>query len=60
MFNDNWYLFILIIMLVFLADGNISHRECAVLLAIVFALAITNGTVTDGTTTTNCFCNHDV
>ncbi len=59
MFNDNWFLFLLIIMLVFLADGNISGRECAVLLSIVFALAITNNS-SDGSATTNCFCNRDI
>lgn len=59
MFNDNWYLFLLIVMLVFFADGNVSQQEGAVLLAIVFALAITNTPTTD-TTTTSCFCNHDM
>lgn len=42
MFNDNWYLFLLIIMLAFFSDGNISNREGAVMIAILFALTLTN------------------
>lgn len=59
MFNDNWYLFLLIVMLVFFADGEISQREAAVMLGILFALTITNNLdgTDDDTATTNCFCN---
>lgn len=56
MFNDNWYLFLLIVMLAFFADGEISNREGAVMLGILFALTVTNGTE-EQTATSNCFCN---
>lgn len=42
MFEDNWYLFLLIIMIVFVADGSVSERESAVMLAVLFALTLTN------------------
>ncbi len=58
MFNDNWYLFLLIVMLVFFEDGEISQREGAVMLGILFALTITNDSENDSTATaSNCFCN---
>ncbi len=62
MFNDNWYLFLLIVMLAFFADGNISNREAIVMLAILFALTITNvpDTDDDDDTADNCFCNHSI
>ena len=56
MFGDNWYLFLLIVMLAFFADGNISDREATVMLAILFALTLTNNLSSDATTT-GCFCN---
>jgi len=62
MFNDNWYLFLLIVMLAFFADGNISNREAVVMLAILFALTLTNVPSTDDNAdgTRNCFCNHTI
>ena len=58
MFDDNWFLFLLIVMLAFFADGEISQREATVMLAILFALTLTN--VPSGTqTTTSCFCDHN-
>lgn len=42
MFDDNWFLFLLIIMLVFLQDGKFSQREIFVTLAILTALSMTN------------------
>ena len=56
MFDDNWYLFLLIVMLAFFADGNISDREATVMLAILFALTLTNNLNSDASTT-GCFCN---
>lgn len=56
MFDDNWYLFLLIVMLAFFADGNISDREATVMLAILFALTLTNNSSADASTT-GCFCN---
>ncbi|MDE6302239.1 MAG: hypothetical protein K2M36_01440 [Clostridia bacterium] len=62
MFNDNWFLFLLIVMLAFFADGDISNREAIVMLAILFALTITNvpSTDDDDDTSRNCFCNHTI
>ena len=63
MFNDNWYLFLLIVMLAFFADGEISNREATVMLAILFALTITNVPDADedeDTSGRNCFCNHTI
>lgn len=63
MFNDNWYLFLLIVMLAFFSDGEISSREAIVMLAILFALTITNVPTTDeddDTSGQNCFCNHSI
>ena len=42
MFDDNWFLFLLIIMLVFLQDGKFSQREIFVMLAILAPLSMTN------------------
>lgn len=57
MFEDNWYLFLLIIMIVFVADGNVSERESAVMLAVLFALTLTNNSqcIGDGTTMSRLF-----
>lgn len=58
MFEDNWYLFLLIVMIVFISDGDFSRRETAVMIGILAALSFTNSTDTDTTTSTcNCFCN---
>lgn len=58
MFDDNWFLFLLIIMLVFLQDGDLSQREIFVMLAILAALSMTNNlsSISDDDTR-NCFCN---
>ena len=60
MFEDNWYLFLLIVMIVFISDGDFSRRETAVMIGILAALAFTNSSDLDTTSTTgtsNCFCN---
>ena len=65
MFEDNWYLFLLLVMLSFFADGEISTREAYVMLSILVGLTLTNNleeeeNATDNgttTTTSNCFCN---
>ncbi len=60
MFEDNWYLFLLIVMIVFISDGDFSRRETAVMIGILAALAFTNSSDFDTTSTTstsNCFCN---
>ena len=69
MFEDNWYLFLLLVMLSFFADGEISTREAYVMLSILVGLTLTNNLEEDeenatdnGTTTTtsNCFCNKNL
>lgn len=61
MFNDNWYSFLLIVMLAFFSDGDINSKEATVMLAILFALTLTNSSESDGTTSTSgCFCNKNV
>ncbi len=58
MFEDNWYLFLLIVMIAFVSDGDFSKKETAVMLAVLAALAFTNNADLDTTTSTsNCFCN---
>lgn len=60
MFEDNWYLFLLIVMIVFISDGDFSRRETAVMIGILAALAFTNSSdsdTTSSTATSNCFCN---
>lgn len=50
-------------MLAFFADGEISNREATVMLAILFALTITNVPDADedeDTSGRNCFCNHTI
>ncbi len=42
MFEDNWYLFLLIVMIAFASDGDVSNRETAVMLGILSALTLTN------------------
>ncbi len=65
-FNENWFLFLLIVMAVFASDGTVSSTETAVMLSILFALTVAGPTLTSsGDTTTNpdttadtsCFCN---
>lgn len=64
MFEDNWYLFLLLVMLSFFADGEISTREAYVMLSILVGLTLTNN-LEDGenesgsnnAANTNCFCN---
>ncbi len=56
MFDDNWYLFLLIVMLAFFADGSISNREATVMLAILFALTLTNSSE-EPASASGCFCN---
>lgn len=43
--NENWFLFLLIVMSVFAADGNVSSTETAVMLAILFALTVAGPTL---------------
>lgn len=57
MFGDNWYVFLLIVMLVFAGDGAMNTTEIAVMLAILFALSLTGGCTSDDSTNQNCFCN---
>ncbi len=65
MFEDNWYLFLLLVMLAFFGDGEVSTREAYVMISILLALTLTNnledadGTDANSSTTTtsNCFCN---
>jgi hypothetical protein len=49
MFENNWYLFLLIVFLVFSGDGALSSTEIAVMGAILLALTLTSN---DG----NCCC----
>ena len=64
MFENNWYLFLLIVMIVFISDGDFSRRETAVMIGILAALAFTNSTESDlsaaATTSNNCFCNKTI
>lgn len=64
--NENWFLFLLIVMLAFASDGTVSSTETAVMLAILFALTVAGPTLMssddassnpDTTTDTSCFCN---
>lgn len=50
MFEDNWFLFLLIVMAVFAGDGVFSDREVAVMMAILFALSMTNSSQCPSTT----------
>ena len=51
MFENNWYLFLLIVFLVFSGDGALSSTEIAVMGAILLALTLTSN---DG----NCCCGN--
>ena len=64
MFEDNWYLFLLLVMLSFFADGEISTREAYVMLSILVGLTLTNNLEegenengSNNAANTNCFCN---
>lgn len=59
MFNDNWFVFLLVVMLAFSSDGTMSSTEIAVMLAILFALAFAGPTLIEEDTDVNrrCFCN---
>ena len=64
MFEDNWYLFLLLVMLSFFADGEISTREAYVMLSILVGLTLTNNldegeseSGSNNAANTNCFCN---
>lgn len=67
MFNEEWFLFLLIVMLVFASNGSVSTTETAVMIAILFALTVAGPTLTprDGNSSaaanadasgTGCFC----
>ena len=67
MFEDNWYLFLLIVMLAFFADGEISTKEAFVMISILLALTFTNNLEEDEeeeeedtTTASGCFCNKNI
>lgn len=53
MFDNNWYLFLLIVFLVFAGDGALSTTEIAVMGAILLALTLTEG-ASNGN---GCCCN---
>ncbi len=55
MFDNNWYLFLLIVFLVFAGDGAVSTTEIAVMGAILLALTLTEGT-TNNSGSSNCCC----
>lgn len=55
MFEDNWFLFLLIIMAVFAGDGVFSDREVAVMMSILFALTMTNSGCSSQTNTNTLF-----
>lgn len=60
MFEDNWFLFLLIVLLAFWQDGELSQREIFVMIAILTALSMTNDSDdsdTDTDDSRNCFCN---
>lgn len=48
MFEDNWMLFVFILLIVFGGDGTISNTELAVLLASVLAILLTENGCLDG------------
>ncbi len=62
-FNENWFLFLLVVMAVFASDGTVSSTETAVMLAILFALTVAGPTLVssddadDTDDSRNCFCN---
>lgn len=54
MFEDNWYLFLLVIFLAFSSDGNMSSREIAVMGAVLFALCMTANCPDENENRCNC------
>lgn len=44
-FNENWFLFLLIVMAVFASDGKVSSTETAVMIAVLFALTVAGPTL---------------
>lgn len=54
MFEDNWYLFLLVIFLAFSSDGDMSTREIAVMGAVLFALCMTANCPSDSRSGCNC------
>ena len=52
MFENNWYLFLLIVFLVFSGDGMLSTTEIAVMGAILLALTLSNNE-------NNCLCGNN-
>ena len=52
MFENNWYLFLLIVFLVFSGDGVLSTTEIAVMGAILLALTLSNNE-------NNCLCGNN-
>jgi hypothetical protein len=54
MFENNWYLFLLIVFLVFSGDGALSGTEIAVMGAILLALTLSSNTEPDNNG--GCFC----
>lgn len=67
MFEDNWYLFLLLVMVAFFSDGEVSTKEAYVMISILLALTLTNNldeeedengnTNPNTTTNANCYCN---
>ena len=55
MFDNNWYLFLLIVFLVFAGDGGLNYTEIAVMGAILLALTLTEGSNTSGN---RCCCGN--
>ena len=53
MFDNNWYLFLLIVFLVFAGDGGLNYTEIAVMGAILLALTLTEGSNPSGN---GCCC----
>lgn len=58
MFTDNWFMFLLIIMLVFSSDGSISNTESTVFIFMLFALVVSCGCQGENSDD-NCFCNRN-
>ena len=55
MFDNNWYLFLLIVFLVFAGDGGLNYTEIAVMGAILLALTLTEGS---NTSSNGCCCGN--
>lgn len=61
MFDDNWMLFVLILIIIFSGNGGIIGTELAVLIAVVLAIVLCEGGCLDGIfgcgCNNNCNCN---